>query len=186
MEVVAEAGSCAEVLDALRTHDVDIAIVDLTMPGCTGAEIVTHVKSVRQDVRVIVLTMHDQEPYITQALRAGAEGFATKDLGFAAFCDAVWKVHGGGRYLCPVAVENLAFSISQQSDDEFPHKLLTARELQILEFLIHGLGGREIASRLSLSEKTVSTHKVNMFRKMNVSTRTDLIHYAARNHLFNI
>jgi DNA-binding NarL/FixJ family response regulator len=186
LTVVAQASNCDEIVAAIRTHEINLALLDLALPGCRGAEVVKQVKEMRPSLPVMVLTMHDNEPYITQALREGAEGYATKDRTVTELVDAIKQVHRGGRYLCPVALANLATGISLLRDTDTPHKRLSDREYTIFELLTHGMRGREIASRLSLSEKTISTHKMNLFRKMNISTRSELISYAIRNHLFNI
>ncbi len=186
LKVVAEAANCAGIIDAVCQHELDVAVIDLSMPGCFGAEAVMQVKSVRPGLRVLVLTMHDQEPFISQALRAGADGYATKELSMAELHQAIHQIHRGGKYICPQAIENLANGMAQLSKEEFPHQRLSTRESKILELLIQGMRGREIALELNVSEKTVSTHKMNAFRKMNFSNRSDLIQYAIRNHLVHV
>ena len=183
LEVTAEASNSAEVIEAVRVHDIDVAVLDLTMPGRCGPELIAHAKSLRPSMRILVMTMHDEEPHVTQSLRAGADGYATKEIAATEMNHAIRRLHSGGRYLCPAVAERLAIGVATNSRGDSRHSKLSDREYRIFEMLVAGKRGSEIASELSLSEKTVSTHKVNVLKKMNLANRTELIRYAIREQL---
>jgi DNA-binding NarL/FixJ family response regulator len=183
MQVEAEAATAVEALEAMRLHPIDVAVLDLSMPGRSGTELIAHVKSMRPSVRILVLTMHDLEPHVTQSLRAGADGYATKEIPTAELEAAIRRIHAGGRYLCPAVAERLALGAAMNPGGNPQHARLSDREYRIFEMLVAGKRGWEIASELSLSEKTVSTHKINLLRKMNLANRTELIRYAIRERL---
>jgi DNA-binding NarL/FixJ family response regulator len=183
LSVVAEASNYAEVIDAVRTASIDVAILDLSMPGRGGIELIGHVKSLRPSIRILVMTMHDEERYISQALRAGAEGYMVKENAADALYDAIRRLHTGGRYLCAQVAERLAISLAEDRDADRGHELLSDREFTVFEMLIAGKRGCDIAQELCLSEKTVSTHKNNVLRKINVPNQAELVRYAIRNRL---
>lgn len=184
--VVSEAASSAEVIEAIRTHQVDMLILDLTMPGRSGIELIPQVKALRPGLKVLVLTMHGVEPYMSQALRAGADAYITKENAASDLMFAIRRVGAGGRYICSDVAEHLATGIATNFIGELSHKLLSQREHRIFEMLVSGKRGWEIANELSLSEKTVSTHKVNVLRKMNVTNLTELVRYAVRHQLVSV
>jgi DNA-binding NarL/FixJ family response regulator len=186
LSVVAEAANYSEVIEAVRNHAADLAILDLSMPGRGGIELIGHVRSLQPSMRILVMTMHDEEPYITQALRAGAEGYMTKENAADALYSAICRVHAGGRYLCSTVAEKLALGLSMHEVGEKGHERLSDREYKVFEMLVAGKRGYEIAQELSLSEKTVSTHKVNVMRKVKVTNRTELVRYAIRNRLMSV
>jgi two-component system invasion response regulator UvrY len=181
--VTAQAANYAEVIDALRAGPIDVAILDLSMPGRGGVELIGHAKSLQPVMRILVMTMHDEEPYVTQALRAGADGYMTKENAAEELNLVIHRLFSGGRYVCSSVAERLALGIALRDNSENRHERLSDREYKIFELLVVGKRNWEIAQELSLSEKTVSTHKVNILRKMNVTNRTELVRYAIRNQL---
>lgn len=183
MQVVAEASTAHEALQALKDHDVDVAVLDLSMPGRSGSELIAHARAQRPGLRILVLSMHDEESHVTQALRAGADGYATKELAAAEINCAIRRVCTGGRFLCPAVAERLALGVAFNNHADSRHAKLSEREYRVFEMLVAGKRGWEIASELSLSEKTVSTHKVNLLKKMNMTNRTELIRYAIREQI---
>jgi len=186
LQVVAEAASSSEALEAVRRQDIDVAVFDLSMPGRCGSEMISHAKSLRPEMRVLVLTMHAEEPHVTQSLRAGADGYATKEIAASEMVAAIRRLRAGGRYLCPEVAERLALGIATNQHGDQAHSRLSDREYRVFEMLVAGKRGCEIASELALSEKTVSTHKVNLLKKMNMSSRTELIRYAIRAQLLAV
>lgn len=183
LRLVAEAANCAEVIDALRVQEVDVAILDFSMPGRDGAELVSHAKSLRPEMSILVMTMHGEEPFVSQALRAGADGYITKENAAEELIHAIRRLASGGRYVCPAVAEQLARGISTPEQGELRHTRLSGREYKIFEMLVAGKRGWEIAQELSLSEKTVSTHKAHVLQKMNVTNRTELLLYAVKHQL---
>jgi DNA-binding NarL/FixJ family response regulator len=183
LTVSGEAANEAEVLDAVRAQPFDVAILDLTMPGRGGSDLISRAKSLQPSMRILVMTMHGEEPFITQSLRAGADGYMTKENAADDLIMAIRRVAAGGRYVCPSVAERLAVGIAMQDSDVQRHTRLSGREFKIFEMLVAGKRGWEIAQELSLSEKTVSTHKANVLQKMNVSNRTELLLYAIKHQL---
>ena len=183
LQVVAQASTCAEAVDAVRMNEVDVAILDLSMPGRSGTELIAHVKSTRPAARVLVMTMHGEAHHVTQSLRAGADGYATKEIAASELNIAIRRLYEGGRYLSPAVAEQVALGIARQDNGDSRHSKLSDREFRIFEMLVAGKRGWEIAAELSLSEKTVSTHKVNVLKKMNFTSRAELIRYAIRQQL---
>ncbi len=186
LEVVAEASTSSEAIEAIRVNEIDVAVVDLSMPGRCGPELIGHAKSLRPEMRILVMTMHDEEPHVTQALRAGADGYATKEIAAVEMNSAIRRLHAGGRYLSPAVAECLALGVAMNTRGDHRHSKLSDREYRIFEMLVAGKRGWEIATELSLSEKTVSTHKVNVLKKMNLANRTELIRYAIREQLVSV
>jgi DNA-binding NarL/FixJ family response regulator len=184
LAVVAEAGSYAEVIDAVRDHAIDLAILDLSMPGRDSIALIGHAKATRPGLRTLVLTMHDDEPHVTQALRAGTDGYMTKEHAAEDLVAVIRRVAGGGRYVSPAVAERLTLDfVVRQRSDAPRHTLLSRREYRVFEMLVAGKRGSEIAHELSLSEKTVSTHKSHVLQKMNVNSNSDLVRYAIRHQL---
>ena len=183
LSVVAQASNYAEVIAAVRAHPIDVAILDLTMPGRGGIELIGHAKTLRPEMRILVMTMHDEEPYVTQALRAGADGYMTKENAADELNLVIHRLFNGSRYVCSSVAERLALGIASPDNGEKKHARLSDREYRIFEMLVAGRRGYEIAQELSLSEKTVSTHKVNVLKKIDVANRTELVRYAIRHQL---
>jgi DNA-binding NarL/FixJ family response regulator len=182
-EVVAEAANCAEAIDAVRKQAINVAILDLSMPGSGWANMIKQVKTMSPHVFILVLTMHSEEGIVLAALKAGANGYMTKEDAADEVVTAIRTLAHGGRYVCRQVAENIAFGMSCPSDDKVLHARLSAREFMILEMLSAGKRGSEIATELALSEKTVSTHKVNLLRKLNLNNNAELVVYAVNHGL---
>lgn len=181
--VEAQAATCAEALEAVRQRPIDLALVDLNMPGRGGLDLIAHLKAVNDRLRILVVTMHGEDAHVTHALRAGADGYLTKEHAADELLRAVRRVARGERYVCASVAERLALGIVAGDNVEQPHALLTEREYKVFELLVAGKRGHEIADELSLSQKTVSTHKAHVLRKMKASNRTELVLYAIKHRL---
>lgn len=183
ISIVAEAGNCAEVIDTMRSCDPEVAVLDLSMPGRDGPEMIAHVKAVKPSLKVLVMTMHHEEAFVMSSLRAGADGYILKDDAAEELVAAIRQVARGGRYLCPEIAASIATAIPLGRNGQPAHTRLTERESKVFRMLIAGRRGSEIAQELALSEKTVSTHKAHVLRKMNLSNRTELVMYAIKHGL---
>ena len=183
LDVVAEAANHVEVVSALRVHQVDMAVVDLSMPGRDGIEMIQHVKLIEPTIKILVLTMQGSDFAAVRALRAGADGYMTKDGAAADVVLAIRQIARGTRYICPSVAERLALGVAGNGDRRQAHEHLSEREFKIFEMLVAGKRGAEIASELSLSEKTVSTHKTHVLRKLALHSSSDLVRYAIRHQL---
>jgi DNA-binding NarL/FixJ family response regulator len=178
IKVVSEACCSAEVIDCVRQEDFDVAILDLSMPGRDGTELIDHVKAMKPDLPILVLTMYSEEAYASRALRAGASGYMTKDCAAEQLVSAIEKIAAGGEYISPNVAERLALQLTRhKSDVDLPHTLLSNREYKIFDMLVQGKTVSAIANDLNLSSKTVSTHKARLLKKMNLNNQTELVRY---------
>lgn len=179
---LAEAETGFQALEFLRNGEFDLALVDLSLPGMTGLELIRRIKTEFSGVRILVLSMHSQEQYALRAFKAGADGYVTKDIAAMELVGAVRKVAAGGAYV----TESLAESVVRQLNGsaEAPrHALLTDRELDVLRRVAAGQRLTEIGSALHLSAKTVSTHKTRIQEKLHVFSTAELIRYALHNRI---
>ena len=180
--VAGEAINGQEVLDKVRAESWDVVILDISMPDCSGLDILKQLKSERPKLPVLVLSMHSEDQYAVRALKAGASGYLTKDSAPDELVKAIRKVVSGGRYVGSCLAERLAFEIGADSS-KLPHETLSDREFQVLRLIASGKSVTEIAAELYLSSKTVSTYRVRLLKKMNLKTNAELMHYAMQNRL---
>ena len=180
--VVGEARDGHEVLKQVRETDFDLLLLDMSMPGKSGIELIKLVRSEKPKVRVLVLSMHEEHQYAVRAIRAGASGYLTKESASVQLVAAIRKVAAGGAFISAAVAEQLA--LGAMPDVEGPlHGALSDREFQVFRMLAEGKSISDIALRLSLSVKTVSTHKANILHKMSMATSGDLIRYAIAHRL---
>ncbi len=184
LEVIAEADSGGEVLECLRRTKADLLLMDVNMPGVAGSDLVTRVKAQWPDIPILALSMHNEPSIAARVLRAGASGYLTKDCDLDELLPAIRKIAAGGRYISAPLAEKIVF-YDNPSAQGAPHLLLTDREMEVFRMLVVGMGVSEIATRLSISGKTVSTHKARMMEKLNLSTVAGLIRYAMEHELLS-
>jgi DNA-binding NarL/FixJ family response regulator len=182
--VTGEATNGHETLALVRAHEFDVAVLDMTMPGRSGIELIKQVKEARPKLRVLVLTMHKEEQYAVRALRAGASGYLTKEGAADQLVAAIRRIAGGGAYVSPETAEQLALAAGERADTA-PHKRLSDREFQVFQLIANGAAVGEIAKQLSLSVKTVSTHKTRIMEKMGLANQAELIRYALEHQLLD-
>jgi two-component system invasion response regulator UvrY len=179
---VGEASTGNQVLDQVRAGTCDVLLLDLTMPGGHGVEILEAVKRERPALPVLVLSIHPEDQYAVRVFRAGAAGYMTKDSAADELVRAVRKVHAGGRYVTPRVAEELAAQVDRATERQ-PHALLSNREYQVLCMLGKALSVTQIARELHLSEKTVSTYRSRLLEKIQARSTAELIRYAVQNRL---
>ncbi len=179
MQVVGEAADGNEVLAALQTLEFDIILLDVSMPGIAGAELILKIRATHPDLAILVLTMHDTPQFVKNKLQAGANGYLTKDCDPDILCQAIRKIVQGGRFIAPEMAELLAFDAGSGSM-RLPHERLTERETQIFMLLVRGMSINNIAHQLSISDKTVSTHKARLMKKMGIETNAQLVSYGLK------
>lgn len=182
--VVGEASNRAEVMGALRAAACEVLVLDLTMPGANGFDLLETVKREQPSVAVLVLGMHPEDQHALRALEAGAAGYMPKGAAAEDLVGAIRKVHAGGRYVTPRMAEALAVRLGSP-DEKPPHERLSNRELQVLCMIGRGLRVRDIAAELHLSEKTVSTYRTRLLEKLELKTTAQLIRYALEHHLID-
>ncbi|MBO2929580.1 response regulator [Metapseudomonas otitidis] len=176
LQVAAEAENGAQVLEHLRAEEFDLLLLDMSMPGLSGEDLISRVHGRYPRLPILVLSMHNEAQIAQRALRAGASGYLTKDHNPETLLAAIHRVAGGGRYLDPRIAEQLAFASSSPTDDAAAQ--LSDREFQILRLLAQGLSVNQIADQLVISNKTVSTHKTRLMEKMGFTCNADIIKYA--------
>lgn len=183
LEVVAEAGDGAEAIEMARAHDVDLAVLDIAMPRMTGLQAARELASLKPDLRILMLTMHDNEQYFFQALKAGASGYVLKsvaDQDLVAACRAAMRDEP---FLYPGAVNTLIRNLLDRTRTGRSAKVITDREEEILKLVAEGYSSRQIAEMLVISVKTVERHRANLLQKLGLRDRLDLTRFAIRTGL---
>ena len=180
--VVEEAKDGREALDKIETGGYDFIILDISMPGLSGLDILHTLKGKNEKARILVLSVHPQEQYAIRALRLGASGYLSKDSAYEELASAIKKISGRGRYISSDLAEKYIFG-KKGDPDKAPHERLSEREFQIMCMLARGKSVLEIARDLFLSDKTVSTHRTRILKKMGMKKNADLMLYAIRNSL---
>ncbi|HXD33703.1 MAG TPA: response regulator transcription factor [Pyrinomonadaceae bacterium] len=176
-----EARSGAEALNLVREEDWDIAVLDISLGGRSGLDVLGEIKELRPKLPILILSMHAETQYARRALKAGANGYINKASSRDELRQAILKVIKGGRYLSPALAEALAFDVGDTTKD--PHETLSDREFEVLRLIASGKTVGEIAAQLCLSEKTISTYRRRVLDKMELKTNAELTHYAIRNGL---
>jgi DNA-binding NarL/FixJ family response regulator len=184
LDVVGEAADGFAVLDRVRTLDFDLLLLDMSMPGKSGVDLIKQVKAEKPKLRVLVLSMHEEHQYAVRAIRAGASGYLTKESAASQLVSAIRKVAAGGAYITAEVAERLAQDAMPRSEGP-AHAALSDREFEVFRMLVNGESVTDIASRLHLSAKTISTHKARLMEKLGVDNNADLVHYAVRHRLID-
>jgi DNA-binding NarL/FixJ family response regulator len=179
---IIEAGSGFQALECLRRQPIDVAIVDLSMPGMSGLELIKRIRAEHPQVRLLVLSMHAEEQYALRAFRAGAHGYVTKDTASAELAAAVGKVAAGGAYITASLAERVVQQLNGAAQAPL-HAQLSDRELDVLQRIVAGQRPTEIAAALHLSVKTVSTHKSRIQEKLQLPSTAALIRYGLEQQL---
>lgn len=180
--VAGEASSGQEVLGRIRDNDYDVAVLDMSMPGRSGIELIRQVKGERPKLRILVLTMHSEQQYAVRALKAGASGYLTKESAPDQLVAAIRRIAAGGAFVSPETAEQLALDVNRAPGGPV-HTLLSDREYQVFELIVNGKSVTDIARHLALSVKTVSTHKTRILHKMGVTSQAELVRYALEHRL---
>jgi two-component system, NarL family, invasion response regulator UvrY len=176
-----EARSGAEALDLVRKQPWDIAVLDISLGGRSGLEVLSELKQLRPRMPVLILSMHAEEQYAVRAFRAGASGYINKASSGEELRKAILKIIKGGQYVGPALAEKIVVQLSQRG--KVPHESLSNREFEVLRSIASGQTVKEIAAKLSLSDKTISTYRRRILDKMDMRTNAELTHYAIRNRL---
>ena len=184
LSVVAEAGDGAEAVEQALRHDIDLAVLDITMPLRTGLQAAREIARRRPDTRILILSMHDNEEYLFEALGVGAAGYVLKSAVDTDLVNACRAALRGEAFLYPAAVNALIRSHLERTRDEGgPFDPLSPREAEVVKLIAEGLSSREIADVLVISPKTVERHRSNVLEKLGLRDRVDLTRYAIRRGL---
>lgn len=185
IEVVAEADDGREAIQLAQKTDPDVAVIDISMPGLDGLEVISQLQAVQPQLPILVLTMHEEGQYVVRAVQTGAMGYITKQSAPEQLVKAIRKVHAGQRYLTDEAAEALALRVARGTDGQSPLDSLSMRELQVLRRLAMGQTNREIARSYHISIKTVDTYRSRLLKKLNLRNNAELTHFAIQNRLID-
>jgi DNA-binding NarL/FixJ family response regulator len=180
--VADEAANGAELLFFVRSRPYDVVLLDLTMPGMDGLDVLKQLKIDKPHLPVIILTIHPEAQYALRILKAGASGYLTKESAADELIHAIRKVHRSGKYISASLAEKIAFALDEDLAKQ-PHETLSDREYQVLCLIGQGKTVSQIADALALSVKTVSTYRTRILEKMHMENNAELIHYAVQNGL---
>jgi len=177
-----EASTAREALDLVRSQDWDAVVLDLSLGGRDGLEVLKELKQIRPRLPVLILSMHSEELFARRAFKAGANGYIRKDIPRSELIAAINKVIDGGTYMSPTLVEELVVDL-RRGDERPPHELLSDREFEVMRLIALGKTVSEIADTLFLSVGTISTYRTRILEKMSMRTNADIIRYAIQNRL---
>ena len=182
LSVVDEAADGTQVMRVVREKEFDVLVLDLSMPGRSGMELIKWVKAEKPKLRILVLSMHQELQYAVRAIKSGASGYLTKESAPEQLEQAIRKVAAGGAFVTAEVAEQLALG-AMPGSQAHPHESLSDREFEVFRLLAAGVSVTDIAGQLKLSVKTVSTHKANLMQKMGLGNQSELIRYALRHGL---
>jgi DNA-binding NarL/FixJ family response regulator len=187
LDVVGEAADAAGVMALVRSEHADVILLDLSMPGGNGLDLIREIKVERPGLKILVLTMHAERQYAVRAFKAGASGYLTKESAPVELVNAVNRVAAGHVYVSVTMAENLAQALTRHDDaDGVRQETLSDRELDVYRRIVAGETINAIAAALVVSPKTVSTYKARILEKMQMQTDAALIRYAVKHNLFDI
>jgi len=179
--VVGEASQSSEVIEQWRRIPCELLLLDMTMPGVSGVELIDSLHNETPALPILVLSMHNEGQIVARALKAGAAGYVLKDSEPEILLAAIRKVAAGGKFIDPALVDTMVFNDGLRDDS--PQNLLTERELQVLKAIADGAPLGDIAAQLHLSPKTISTHKMRLMQKLGIDNNADLIRYVTKHSL---
>lgn len=180
--VAGQAANGNELMQLVRDRDWGVLILDISMPGRSGLDLIRMIKDEKPELPILVLSMHHEEQYAVRALQAGASGYLTKETDSEILIAAIRQIAGGGVYVTQKVAELMVHGIRPKTE-HLPHDLLSDREYEVFNMIVTGKGLTEIGTELSLSVKTVSTHKTHILQKMGLSNVAELVRYAMSHEL---
>jgi DNA-binding NarL/FixJ family response regulator len=186
MEVISEANDGVECLEILKNVKPDILLLDINMPKMNGIDVLEELKAQNIDVRVLVLTVHNEVEYLLKAIDIGSDGYILKDTGFSELKKAIKTVVDGESYIQPRLIPSLNSRLVKHNIDKERIAKLTKRELEILAQIAGGLFNKEIGNNLNISERTVKNHISSIFKKLEVSDRTQAAVFAIKNNVVKL
>ncbi|MCC6864550.1 MAG: response regulator transcription factor [Ignavibacteria bacterium] len=182
MQIVGEASNSEELIEKLNAEEWDLLILDITMPGKSGLDVLIEIKQKMPELKILILSMHPEEEIAMRALKSGANGYLNKESAPSELIKAIKKVIAGGKYISSNLAELLIMNINNESNKAI-HELLSEREFQVFCLLASGNSLTEIAEKFNLSIKTISTYRTRIMVKMNLKSNVELTHYAIKHKL---
>ena len=186
VEVIAEAVDGEDCLEKLKTVKPDVLLLDINMPKKTGLDVLSELKDKKSKIKVLVLTVHNETEYLMKAVEIGINGYVLKDSESAELKKAIFTIAEGENYIQPSLIPALNSKMIEKNEDEIKIESLTKRELQVLKELAVGKFNRDIAKEMEISERTVKNHISSIFKKLDVTDRTQAAVFAIRNNLITI
>lgn len=186
VEVIEQASDGFECLEKLKTVSPDILLLDINMPKMNGIEVLEELKAKKNPVKVLILTVHSEVEYLVRAVDIGANGYILKDSGSKELKQAIMEIINNDSYIQPSLIPALNSRLINRDMDKEKLKSLTKREIEILAQVASGMFNKEIANNLGISERTVKNHISNIFKKIDVSDRTQAAVFAIRNNIINL
>lgn len=183
MKVGVEASSCSELISSLEEVNVDLLILDLNLGDKNGVESIEGVSNLFPKLPILVLSTYPEEPYAVQAFKAGASGYLNKTVISDELIKAIQKITAGKKYISESLAENLAYGFSLEKSDIDPVELLSKREFEVLSLIASGQAYKEIAGKLNLSPKTVSTYRTRILEKLNLTSTAQLLRFAYEHNI---
>lgn len=186
IQVVAEAEDGVDCLEKLKICTPDVLLLDINMPRKNGLEVLQTLKSLKSKIKVLVLTVHNEVEYLMKAVDIGVDGYILKDSESAELKKAIFSIVEGENYIQPSLIPSLNSKMIEKNRDEGKIESLTKRELEVLKLLAVGMYNKEVAEKLNISERTVKNHVSNIFKKIEVTDRTQAAVFAIRNNLIEL
>jgi len=186
IEVIAQAGDGQEAIDKILEVNPDVVLLDINMPKLNGLEVLEKLNEMNLEVNVLILTIHNEIEYLYRAVEIGVNGYVLKDSESDVLIKAIRSIYNGESYIQPNMASLLFKKINGELDNQVKHNKLTKREVEVLKLITQGLLNKEIADQLCISEKTVKNHVSNIFKKIEVSDRTQAAVYAIKNNIVDI
>ena len=180
IEVTGQADSGEDAIELVKANTPDVILMDLNMPGMGGLEATRKLLHINYRLKIIIVTVHGDDPFPAQLLKAGAHGYITKDCEAGELIKAIRKINDGQRYISMDVAQKLALTYVPGQENNSPVELLTNRELQVLVMLAKGVKTQDISDHLCISPKTVSTYRYRLYEKLGVETDVELAHLAIR------
>jgi len=184
LKVVGEASNGFEVIDFVKKEEVDFIVLDLTMPGKNGLEVIKELRQINKNIQILILSMHPEDRFAVRALKSGASGYMTKESAPDELVNAIRKIVSGRKYISPLLAEKLVSDFGDDSGKQ-PHEMLSDREHEVFIMIASGKKITEIAEILTLSVATVNTYRARIFDKMKIKSNVELTHYALTNKLID-
>jgi DNA-binding NarL/FixJ family response regulator len=182
IEVMGEASNSDELFELLDKHEVDIIVLDISMPGRSGIDIITDIKMQAPNTKILMLSMHPEDRFAVQALKAGASGYITKNNASKSLVVALHRICDGRKYISSTLAEQLATELEMNYEKPL-HESLSTREFEVMRLIAQGKAVRDIAEVLSISANTVSSYRSRIMEKMRMKTNAEIIRYAIENNL---
>lgn len=183
MKVQIEASSCTELVSKLKKESADLLILDLNLGDKNGIESIENVSNLFPTLPILVLSTYPEEPYAIQTFKAGASGYLNKTVISSELIKAIHKITAGKKYISETLAENLAYGFSLEKSKKDPIELLSKREYEVLSLIASGQTYKDIASKLDLSPKTVSTYRTRILEKLNLTSTAQLLRFAYENNI---